>query len=64
MNYSNIERNGSARDEAFRRRNDAVREALGTGVKSTQETEKLDEPKNDKPADEAGCNFPGSDRKR
>jgi hypothetical protein len=39
MNYSRTLRDGSARDEALKRRNGAVREALGMGSKPKPDTE-------------------------
>ena len=53
MNYSRIVRDGSGRDEALKRRNGVVREALGMGPKPTPETE-AEQPakqKSDKPAE-------------
>jgi hypothetical protein len=47
MPISKIVTDGNARDEAPKRRNIAMREALGMGPTSKLETKKLDEPKTD-----------------
>ena len=47
MQISKIVTDGNARDEALKRRNIAMREALGMGPTSKLETKKLDEPKTD-----------------
>ena len=48
MNYSRTLRDGSARDEALKRRNGAVREALRMAPKPRPDTEK---PAEEKPAE-------------
>ena len=45
MQISKIITDGNARDEALKRRNIAMREALGMGSTFKLETKKLDEPK-------------------
>jgi hypothetical protein len=47
MNYSRTLRDGSARDEALKRRNGAVREALGMGPdrKADAAADKSEQPK-------------------
>jgi hypothetical protein len=45
MNYSRTLRDGSARDEALKRRNGVMREALGTAPKPKPDTELPAEPK-------------------
>ena len=47
MQISRIVRNGNARDEALKRRNIAMREAMGMRPTFKLETKKLDEPKTD-----------------
>jgi hypothetical protein len=39
MNYARTARNGGARDEALKRRNGVVREALGLAPKPNRDTE-------------------------
>jgi hypothetical protein len=43
MNYARTARNGAARDEALKRRNGAVREALELAPKPKRDTEQLAE---------------------
>ena len=47
MQLSKLLTEGSARDDALKRRNIAMREALGMEPTSKLETKKLDEPKTD-----------------
>lgn len=47
MKYSIIQRNGSARDAALKRRTGAMREALGMGPAPKREIEKAPDPKDD-----------------
>ncbi len=50
MSYSSTVRNGSARDEALKRRSGAVREALGMTLKPKQDTAEAVKPRvNEKP---------------
>ena len=52
MQISKIVTDGNARDEALKRRNIAMREALRMGPTSKRETKKLDEPKTDEKTSE------------
>lgn len=47
MNYSTIQKDGSARDAALKRRIGAMREALGMESAPKRETEKAPDPKDD-----------------
>jgi len=55
MNYSKIQTNGSARDDALKRRSNAVREALGMGPAPQSDAENHSEQKEGREAKRVTC---------